>query len=219
MTHEFDKEYWEQHWDGTPPDAAHDRSTPPNPYVVNAVDRVPPSTVLDAGCGRGAEAVWLAQQGWRVTGADISSHALESAAERARAASVDDRVSWVETDLTTWQPQQRWQLVITNYAHPTMGQLEFYRRIAGWVAPGGSLLIVGHRHDPSSDTHHHHEPEPHHHESEPPAEATVDLAAITDLFDADRWRIDTAEEHTRILPTSRGQTTLHDVVVLATCLT
>jgi hypothetical protein len=34
--------------------------------------------------------------------------------------------------------------VTTHYAHPAMPQLDFYDRIASWVAPGGTLFIVGH---------------------------------------------------------------------------
>lgn len=205
--HSFDKGYWDRHWHDVA-DAPPDRHTHPNPYVARAVDGVTPGTALDAGCGSGTEAVWLAAQGWQVTGADISGRALATAAERAHAESVDERVTWIEADLTTWQPQQRWDLVMTNYAHPAMPQLAFYQRIAEWVRLGGSLLIVGHRHDPSSGAHRH--------EVDPPDEATVDLAAITALLGSDSWRVDIAEEHTRPLPASRGHAALHDVVVLAT---
>ena len=42
-----------------------------------------PGTALDAGCGEGAEATWLASRGWDVTAADISAEALARAAARA----------------------------------------------------------------------------------------------------------------------------------------
>ena len=103
-----------------------------------------PGTALDAGCGAGAEAIWLASRGWQVTAADISSEALARAAERAAAAGGRPCVEWVEADLSVWEPGTRFDLVTTHYAHPAMPQLEFYDRIAEWVAPGGTLLIVGH---------------------------------------------------------------------------
>ena len=53
-------------------------------------------------------------------------------------------MEWVEADLGVWDPGTRFDLVTTHYAHPAMPQLDFYERIAGWVAPGGTLLVVGH---------------------------------------------------------------------------
>jgi len=35
---------------------------------------------LDVGSGEGADAIWLASRGWRVTGIDVSSVALDRAA-------------------------------------------------------------------------------------------------------------------------------------------
>jgi hypothetical protein len=96
---------------------------------------------------------------------------------------------------------------MTHYAHPAMPQLEFYDRIAGWVAPGGTLLIVGHLHTPGSPGHGHH----------PPAEASVTSAAITARMDGMEWEIVTAEERLRTLTGHGGRAVpLQDVVVRAT---
>ena len=40
---------------------------------------LPVGTALDAGCGTGADAVWLARQGWAVTAIDISPTAVGQA--------------------------------------------------------------------------------------------------------------------------------------------
>jgi hypothetical protein len=61
-----------------------------------------------------------------------------------------ERLQWVEADLSVWSPGARFDLVATHYAHPAMPQLEFYDRIAGRVAPGVTLLIVGRLHTPAS---------------------------------------------------------------------
>lgn len=63
--------------------------------LVAAVDAglVPAgATVLDLGCGSGAEAVWLAARGFRVIGVDGSREALELAGRRADGAGVE--VDW-----------------------------------------------------------------------------------------------------------------------------
>ncbi|MEV6816047.1 class I SAM-dependent methyltransferase, partial [Micromonospora sp. NPDC051296] len=179
--HAFDKDYWEQHW--TPDHGSKPGSgLPANPYLAAETHHLTPGTALDAGCGAGAEAIWLAQHGWQVTGAEISGTALTTAAGRAREAPAADRLIWVETDLTTWAPDQQWDLVVTSYAHPAIPQLEFYRRIADWVTPGGTLLIIGHLHEPDAATGHH------------PREATVTLRNITELFTSPAWKIETARE-------------------------
>ena len=51
----------------------------PNPHLVAEVAALTPGTALDVGCGEGADAVWLARQGWAVTAVDVSQVALERA--------------------------------------------------------------------------------------------------------------------------------------------
>ncbi|KQO95805.1 class I SAM-dependent methyltransferase [Leifsonia sp. Leaf264] len=214
MSRDFDKDYWEQHWHGgpgSPADPMTDAapSSAANPYVQHETAGLAPGTALDAGCGAGAEAVWLAEHGWTVTGADISASALAQAADRAGAASVTENVTWIEADLTTWEPAEPFDLVTTNYAHPTIPQLDFYRRISRWVAPGGTLLIVGHLHGSTTTANGHH----------PPEETTVTAGAITAVLDAAHWRVETAEEPDRTVD-ARGHGSVHlrDVVVRATRL-
>lgn len=206
MTHGFDKDYWESHWQKALERGA-GREIPPNPYLANETSSLVPGAALDAGCGEGAEALWLAAQGWEVTAADISSEALARASERASKAGVSDRVRWIEADLSTWEPDTRFDLVTTHYAHPAMPQLAFYERISDWVAPGGTLLIVGHLHTP--DTGHSH--------GHPPEEASVTAASITASLHPALWDVLTAAEQVRSLSNrAGGAVQLHDVVVRAT---
>lgn len=210
MTHSFDQGYWDQVWDGDR--AAAMASSPANPHLVREVADLTPGTALEAGCGAGAEAIWLAQHGWQVTGADVAAEALARAAERAAAGGVGSRVQWVRADLSTWEPEAPYDLVTTHYAHPAMPQLEFYDRIASWVAPGGTLFIVGHLHGEHTDGH----GRGHGHDDGPPAEASVTAADITALLDPDAWEVATAQESHRAVAGHGGRTTsVHDVVVRA----
>jgi hypothetical protein len=63
-----------------------------------------------------------------------------------------DRVAWVECDLATWTPEPgRFDLVVSLYVHISGTVEEMVRRLASGVAPGGTLLMVGHRPvDPST---------------------------------------------------------------------
>ena len=130
----------------------------PNRQLVAEADALPPGTALDAGCGEGADALWLAERGWRVTGVDFSTVALERAAARARAEGLDDRVEWLPADLGTWSPPRgRFDLVTAHYLHSRGPAREaLFRRLAAAVAPGGTLLVVGHLLDPADDGHGHH---------------------------------------------------------------
>ena len=212
MEHDFDKPYWDKHWQGRDAGSTTRDANPPHPYLLQEVDDLAPGTALEAGCGEGAEAIWLAQSGWQVTAADIAEEPLARAATRAITEGVgEDQIRWLQADLSTWHPEERFDLVTTHYAHPAMPQLDFYDRISHWVAPGGTLLIVGHLHHDHGG-HHHDVPD----ENQPPAEATATAARITARLDPTTWDVVTADEHSRTLNApGGGEVTLHDVVVRA----
>ncbi|RIJ69707.1 class I SAM-dependent methyltransferase [Nakamurella silvestris] len=231
MTQGFDKDYWETHWQ-----QAGGQQIAPNPCLVREVGFLLPGTALDAGCGEGAEAIWLASQGWRVTAADISAEALSRAGDRSAAAQVPaEHLRWVEADLSSWEPDTQFDLVTTLYAHPAMPQLAFYQRISQWVAPGGTLLVVGHLRGPDPAGHggsaqEGHRPPGHRHADHGhgpgqadhthgghPDEVTVTAAGITHGLDPSRWDVVTAEELTRTVAVGGDRTVeLRDVVVRAT---
>ena len=229
MAHEFDRRYWDRVWSGAADTgnagdageasrASAMATNPPNPHLVREIAGLSPGAALEAGFGAGAEALWLASRGWRVTGVDLAAGALEVAARRAEAAGLADRVTWLEADLSAWEPEVRFDLVTTHYAHPSIPQLDFYERLAGWVAPGGTLFIVGHLHHGERGAHGHHGAAGHpHHGAHPPAEASATAAGITSVLGRDRWRIDTALECSREMAGRGGAAvTVHDVVVRAT---
>lgn len=67
-------------------------STPPQ-LLIDAVNegKIKPCKTVDLGCGAGNYSVWLAQQGFEVTGIDISAEAIRHANKLATAASVSCR--------------------------------------------------------------------------------------------------------------------------------
>jgi SAM-dependent methyltransferase len=88
------------HWDNRyrEGDTPWDTGEPSSELVrVVAEDRIQPCRAIELGCGTGTNCVWLAQQGFEVTGADLSPLAVQRARERAQAAGV--QVRFVEADV------------------------------------------------------------------------------------------------------------------------
>ena len=115
----------------------------PNRYLVEAVAGLEPGSALDLACGEGRNAVWLAANGWQVTGVDFSPVGLDKARRLAAKAGV--AVDWELADATTWEASARYELVIVLYLHLEPAGLQAaLHRAAAAVAPGGTLLVVGH---------------------------------------------------------------------------
>jgi len=151
----FDRDFWEQLWSKTlreQPDKVARR--PPNARLMAEVAQLAPGRALDAGCGHGAEALWLAAHGWQVTALDFSRAALTQGRSMAEAAGADiaSRITWLERDLSTWTAEPgQYELVLCLYVHVTDSVAAMVARMASAVAPGGSLFLVGHRPiDPAS---------------------------------------------------------------------
>ncbi|ALG15680.1 hypothetical protein AOZ06_50875 [Kibdelosporangium phytohabitans] len=112
----------------------------PNPQLVAEVSGLEPGTALDVGCGEGADAIWLRERGWQVTGVDVSGIALGRARER------DPEVTWLHLDLVKDPAPGTYDLVTAHYVHvhPLSDMRVLQQRLADAVAPGGTLLLVGH---------------------------------------------------------------------------
>lgn len=132
---EWDRRYasTEQVWSGLP-----------NAALVSEVAGLMPGRALDVGCGEGADAVWLARQGWTVTALDVSRVALDRAAVYAGEADV--RVTWVHAELLNARlGAGAFDLVSAQYPalRRTPGN-DAERSLLAAVAPGGTLLVVHH---------------------------------------------------------------------------
>jgi len=138
------REFWEERYSSSPAIW----SGNPNVRLVEVAGELSPGDALDVGSGEGADAIWLADRGWQVTGLDISSVALDRAAGHAAQAGSDvaARTSWQQGDLLEWEPGvEVYDLVSAQYIHlPREILQQVHRRLAAAVRRGGLLLIVGH---------------------------------------------------------------------------
>ncbi|MEV4053689.1 class I SAM-dependent methyltransferase [Amycolatopsis sp. NPDC049688] len=109
-------------------------------------DRPRPS-VLDVGCGHALPSLTLAQRvpALRLTaldGADVLEHARENADRMG----VADRVTWLPGDAFTASPGGTFDLVLLANFLPLLSEergTELLRRLAGRVAPGGRIAVLG----------------------------------------------------------------------------
>lgn len=123
----------EQMWSGAP-----------NGALMSEVSGLAPGRALDVGCGEGADAIWLAGLGWRVTAIDVTEVALGRA--RAAAARAAVEVDWRCTGLLEASiPAGSFDLVSVQYpALPSTPTGEAERALLAAVAPGGHLVVVHH---------------------------------------------------------------------------
>ena len=136
------REFWEEFY-GDRPQVWSGRA---NAVLVEEIDGLTPGTALDLGCGEGADAIWLAEQGWRVTAADISQAALDRAADHAATAGVADRITWARHDFSRSIPAGPFDLVSAHFLHSPVDDPRdaALRRAAAAVGSGGTLLVVSH---------------------------------------------------------------------------
>ena len=125
----------------------------PNRFLVAEADGLEPGRALDLACGSGRNAVWLAEQGWQVVGADFSDVALEQARELAAERGVE--VEWLERRPAGMGAARRGVRPGGGALPAAAGGGARRRSWAGRpaaVAPGGTLLVVGHHSRTTSST-------------------------------------------------------------------
>lgn len=148
-TPKYDQEFWEQLWSKTLREHGDKvAKRPPNAHLLAEVAELAPGRALDAGCGHGAETLWLAARGWEVTAVDFSAAALAHARAMAESGGPElaARIDWVEAELATWPVKPaHYDLVVCLYVHVAGAVEAMVQRMASGVAPGGTLFLVGHR--------------------------------------------------------------------------
>jgi len=191
---------WDERYAGAP----QVWSGQPNSALVVELAQLAPGRVLDVGCGEGADAVWLAREGWEVTALDVSQVALDRASTAADAAGVS--VRWIHSGLVGAQiTPEGFDLVSAQYpALLSTPEDEAERTLIGAVAPRGHLIVVHHA---DMDSHHAQDA------GFDPADyvSPSDVAALLD----DDWQVSFDERRVRTVSGGAGAHHSHDTVLSA----
>src|SRR5699024_3341346 len=75
-----------------------------NATLATPAGEFAPGESIDLGCGEGGDVLWLAEQGWRAHGLDISATAVGRAREEAAARGLEN-ARFTATDLSAWRPE------------------------------------------------------------------------------------------------------------------
>lgn len=115
-------------------------TTEPNAFLVSTVKTLKPGKALDVAMGQGRNAVYLAANGWDVTGFDIAEEGLKVAAENA--AKFGARITTVKAGFEDFDyGKERWDLIYFVYTDAPIVDPEYVSRICSALKPGGMLLI------------------------------------------------------------------------------
>lgn len=117
-------------------------NTAPNAFLVAMIKGRKPGSALDVGMGQGRNAIYLAKQGWDVTGFDPADRAIA----RARELAAKDGVK-IKTVLSTSESfdfgKSKWDLILISYA----GGRDVQKQVIESLKPGGLVILEGFHHD------------------------------------------------------------------------
>ncbi len=139
----MDSRRWDERYAGT----EFEWTTRPNQFVAAELAELPPGRALDLAAGAGRNSVWLAERGWRVTAVDFSRIGLDQGRKLATARGVEAaRIEWIVADLCDYEPDRgSFDLVLVAYLQVGAElRAAVLARAAAALAPGGTLLVVGH---------------------------------------------------------------------------
>ncbi|HVC66568.1 MAG TPA: class I SAM-dependent methyltransferase [Acidimicrobiales bacterium] len=197
----MDRQQWDERYRG----AGLVWSATPNQFVVAESEGLTPGTAVDLACGEGRNAVWLAEQGWSVTGVDFSAEGLAKGARLAASRGVE--VTWELASVDEWEaPAGGVDLVVMCYLQlPRPERSAALDKAAAAVAPGGTLVVVAHDRDNLVRGF-----------GGPPSEDVLyDVADVVDAAESAGLTVCRADQAIRVVETEDGPREAIDTVVRA----
>ncbi|MEC5210755.1 cyclopropane fatty-acyl-phospholipid synthase-like methyltransferase [Psychrobacter sp. PL15] len=129
-------------WDERYREAGFAYGTEANDFLKEQFQKIPAGgRVLCLAEGEGRNAVFLAQQGYQVTGIDLSEVGLNKALKLARDKGVE--ISTQVADLADYElGEQQWDGIVSIWAHmPEAIQRRVHAQVASALQPGGVFIL------------------------------------------------------------------------------
>ena len=112
----------------------------PSVFMMESVKGLEPGKALDVGAGQGRNAVWLAKQGWDVTGIDISGVGLAVAevnAEKANTPITTVKTTYMDFEFGT----EQWDLILMILSWAPVSDPTFVARLYASLRPEGIVIF------------------------------------------------------------------------------
>jgi SAM-dependent methyltransferase len=129
--------YWAEYWSNYFHGKDQNFKRTPNSLLIKAVKGRRPGKELDVGMGEGRNAIYLAKQGWKVTGIDSAESALAIARQEANKQGLRITPILQSAEEFDWGRQQ-WDLIALLYVPAVRGNVAKVRESL-W--PGGLVVI------------------------------------------------------------------------------
>ena len=128
-------------WDQRYSEPGYAYGTEPNAFLAEVAARLPRGRVLSLAEGEGRNGVFLAEQGFEVTGVDSSTVGLAQA--RALAGERGVNLTTVQADLADYAIAPRsWEVIVSIFCHlPPLVRARLYREAVAGLTPGGALVL------------------------------------------------------------------------------
>lgn len=128
-------------WDERFREGSYPTDPAPSPVLERYVDTFPPGRALDVATGTGRNAVFLAGEGYRVDAIDQSRVGLEIARENAAERGVDDRIDWIQADVTEYEfPEGAYDVITVSFYRA----VDRFPDVKAALADGGILFVQHH---------------------------------------------------------------------------
>jgi SAM-dependent methyltransferase len=110
----------------------------PSAFLGEVVRSLKPGKALDVGMGQGRNSIFLAQQGWSVTGLDLSNEGIRQA--RAEAGKLNLDIETINAPIESFDfGSEKWDLIVFCYLDPRA----YAAKVVAALRPGGVVVVEG----------------------------------------------------------------------------
>ncbi len=112
----------------------------PTAFLIESVKSIQPGNALDVGMGQGRNAIYLAKNGWSVTGFDVADEGLKIAEKEAARLGLKVRCIRASDENFDYG-DSTWDLIVLAYSGMAFHDAGLMQRVKKSVRPGGLVVV------------------------------------------------------------------------------